>query len=58
MKDSGDNKRKKVSDKDAIITWVIDGKTVKKSYNERLKEVRSQANQKTRDAPLENLFNS
>jgi hypothetical protein len=47
MKDSGYNKRKKVIDRDTIITWIIDGKTVKKSYNEGLKEVRSQAYQKT-----------
>ena len=52
MRDSGDNKRKKVINKDTIIIWDIDGKTVKKSYNERLKEVRSQANQKTRDGDV------
>ena len=47
MRDS----RKKIN-KDAIISWIIDGKTVKKSYNERLKEVRSQAYQKTRDGDV------
>ena len=47
MRDS----RKKIN-KDAIISWIIDGKTVKKSYNERLKEVRSQAYQKTRDGDI------
>ena len=52
MKDSRDNKRKKVINKHTIITWIIDGETVKKSYNERLKELRSQANQKTRDGDV------
>ena len=41
--------RKKISENDSIITWNIDGATVKKSLNERLKEVRSQAQEKTRE---------
>ena len=44
MRDS----RKKIS-KDTIVTWIIDGKVAKKSLNERLEEVRSQANQKIRE---------
>ena len=44
MRDS----RKKIS-KDTIITWITNGKTEKKSLGEKLKEVRSQANQKIRE---------
>jgi len=40
--------RKKIS-KDTLIAWISDGKTEKKSLDEKLKEVRSQANQKIRE---------
>ena len=48
MRDS----RKKISKKDSIITWNIDGEIVKKSLNERLKEVRGQARQKSREGDV------
>ena len=44
--------RKKISKKDSIITWNIDGEIVKKSLNERLKEVRGQARQKSREGDV------
>ena len=37
--------RKKISKTDSIIMWNIDGEIVKKSLNERLKEVGDQARQ-------------
>ena len=48
MRDS----RKKISKKDSLIVWNIDGEIVKKSLDERLKEVRSQARGKTREGDV------
>ena len=41
--------RKKISKTDTLIDWDIDGETVKKTISERIKEVHSQAHQKTRE---------
>ena len=41
--------RKKISKTDFLITWNIDGEMVTKTFDERLKEVRFQAQEKTRE---------
>ena len=41
--------RKKISKTDSLITWNIDGEMVTKTFDERLKEVRFQAQEKTRE---------
>ena len=45
MRDS----RKKLSKTDSLISWNVDGEIVAKTLDERLKEVRSQAKEKTRE---------
>lgn len=54
MRDS----RKKISKKDSLIVWNIDGEIVKKSLDERLKEVRSQARGKTREGDVVSFLKS
>ena len=41
--------RKKISKTSSLISWNIDGETKTKTFDESLKEVRSQAQEKTRE---------